>query len=84
MAQISNTCVCGVTTITRHYKNYGITRWAVEDVHTIREQMGLSEWEAHEAEAFLEGHDDSISEVQTSTGWEWITDLLIDGERRLK
>ena len=39
MAQISNTCVCGVTTITRHYKNYGITRWAVEDVHTIREQM---------------------------------------------
>ena len=76
MSGISNTCVCGVTTITRHYTNYGVTRWAVEDVHTIREDLGLPKWEEHEAEAFLEVNDSSISEVQTSTGWEWITDLL--------
>ena len=42
MAQISNTCVCGVTTITRHYKNYGVTRWAVEDIHTIREPVSYT------------------------------------------
>ena len=78
MAQISNTCVCGVTTITRHYKNYGVTRWAVEDVHTIREDLGLPKWEEHEAEAFLEVNDSSISDMMASTGWELIRELLED------
>ena len=40
--------------------------------------MGLSKWEDHEAEAFLEVHDSSISDMMSSTGWEWIRDLLGD------
>ena len=80
MSQISNTCTCGLQTITRHYDTYGETRWTIEDVHTIREAMQMSRWEDHEAEAFLEVNDSSISEVQTSTGWEWITDLLQENE----
>lgn len=80
MSQISNTCTCGLQTITRHYDTYGETRWAIEDIHTMREELGLPKWEDHEAEAFLEVNDSSISEVQTSTGWEWIMDLLQENE----
>ena len=46
----------------------------------MREEIELPKWEDHEAEAFLEVNDSSISEVQTSTGWEWITDLLQENE----
>ena len=59
---------------------YGEVGWSIQDVHIIREDMELPKWEDHEAEAFLEVNDSSISEVQTSTGWEWITDLLQENE----
>ncbi len=78
--QTSNTCTCGVTTITSRPDKYGEVSWVIEDVHTIREELELPKWEDHEAEAFLEVNDSSISEVQTSTGWEWITDLLQENE----
>ena len=59
---------------------YGKVSWSIQDIHSIRENMELPKWEDHEAEAFLEVNDSSISEVQTSTGWEWITDLLQENE----
>ena len=78
--QTSNTCTCGVTTITSSPDLYGEVGWSIEDVHAMREELGLPKWEDHEAEAFLEVNDSSISEVQTSTGWEWIMDLLQEDE----
>ena len=76
MSGISNTCVCGVTTITRTPDLYGEVGWSIEDIHNIRKECELSKWEDHEAEAFLEVNDSTISEVQTSTGWEGIKDLI--------
>ena len=80
MTQISNTCTCGVTTITQSPNKYGEVSWTIADVHTMREEIELPKWEDHEAEAFLEVNDSSISEVQTSTGWEWLMDLLQENE----
>ena len=80
MTQISNTCTCGVTTITQSPNKYGEVSWTIADVHTMREEIELPKWEDHEAEAFLEVNDSSISEVQPSTGWEWLMDLLQENE----
>ena len=55
---------------------YGKVSWSIQDIHSIRENMELPKWEDHEAEAFLEVHDESIAEMMTATGSEWITDLL--------
>ena len=55
---------------------YGEVSWTIQDVHIIREDMELPKWEDHEAEAFLEVNDSSISQVQTSTGWEFIMDVM--------
>ena len=55
---------------------YGEVGWSIQDVHIIREDMELPKWEDHEAEAFLEVNDSTISQVQTSTGWECIMDLI--------
>ena len=78
--QTSNTCTCGLQTITSSPDKYGKVGWLIEDIHNMREEMKLPKWEDHEAEAFLEVNDSSISEVQTSTGWEWIMDLLQENE----
>ena len=78
--QTSNTCTCGLQTITSSPDKYGEVSWGIADIHDMREEMELSKWEDHEAEAFLEVNDSSISEIQTSTGWEWITDLLQENE----
>ena len=78
--QTSNTCTCGLQTITSSPDKYGEVGWGIADIHDMREEMELPKWEDHEAEAFLEVNDSSISEVQTSTGWEWIMDLLQENE----
>tara|TARA_B100001750_G_scaffold247566_1_gene273774 strand:- start:3737 stop:4006 length:270 start_codon:yes stop_codon:yes gene_type:complete len=86
---VSTQCSCGLVTVANVLSihdhrdmneagYYAIVRWQVEDIHNIRKEMGLSKWEDHEAEAFLEVHDSSISDMMSSTGWEWIRDLLGD------
>ena len=78
--QTSNTCTCGLQTITSSPDKYGEVGWGVADIHDMREEMELPKWEDHEAEAFLEVHEDTITELMVHTGWEWIRDLLQDGE----
>ena len=76
MSGISNTCVCGVTTITRTLDLYGEVGWSIEDIHNIRKECELSKWEDHEAEAFLEVNDTSLSEIMILPGREYVMDLL--------
>ena len=80
MSQISNTCTCGLQTITSSPDKYAEVSWEIEDIHDLRTDLEIPKWEDHEAEAFLEVHEDTISELMVNTGWEWIRDLLQDGE----
>ena len=78
--QTSNTCTCGLQTIISRPDKYGEVSWGIADIHDMRKEMELPKWEDHEAEAFLEVNEDTISELMVNTGWEWIRDLLQDGE----
>ena len=86
---VSTQCSCGLVTYANvpsihHHDDmndagyYAIVRWQVEDIHNMRKEMELPKWEDHEAEAFLEVNDSSISDMMASTGWEWIRELLED------
>ena len=86
---VSTQCSCGLVTVANvpsihHHDDmndagyYAIVRWQVEDIHNMRKEMELPKWEDHEAEAFLEVNDSSISDMMASTGWEWIRELLED------
>ena len=86
---VSTQCSCGLVTVAKvldiHDHDdmndagyYAIVRWQVEDIHNMRKEMELPKWEDHEAEAFLEVNDSSISDMMASTGWEWIRELLED------
>jgi len=67
-------------TITSSPDKYAEASWEVEDIHDLRKDLEIPKWEDHEAEAFLEVHEDSIRELMTQSAWEWIMDLLQDGE----